>query len=105
MPIFNGTSGNDSLTGGAANDTLNGLAGNDTLNGGAGADSMVGGVGNDLYIVDNLGDIAVEAFNSGIDTVQTSVLDALQTYSIAAFTYLENLTYTGTAAAQLKGNS
>ncbi|HUE94608.1 hypothetical protein [Pseudomonas sp.] len=38
MNVINGTSENDSLTGGAGNDMLLGGAGNDTLNGGDGND-------------------------------------------------------------------
>lgn len=68
-----GLAGNDLLLGLAANDTLYGGRGNDTLNGGAGIDSLVGGVGNDVYIINNIGDIVVEAANAGIDTVRSSV--------------------------------
>ncbi|WP_260923247.1 Ig-like domain-containing protein [Novosphingobium sp. 9] len=59
--IYQGTSGNDTLTGTAANDRLYGFAGNDTLNGGdgddllrggAGADTLNGGNGNDTLVYD-----------------------------------------------------
>ena len=53
---FNGTTGNDTLTGGNGADTLTGLAGNDRLNGGAGADSMIGSTGDDIYYIDHPGD-------------------------------------------------
>jgi Ca2+-binding RTX toxin-like protein len=43
MATFNGTTGNDPLTGSANDDTLNGSAGCDTLSGGAGNDSLNGG--------------------------------------------------------------
>jgi Ca2+-binding RTX toxin-like protein len=43
MPTFNGTAGNDVLTGGAGNDTLIGYGGADTLNGGDGDDYLYGG--------------------------------------------------------------
>ena len=65
-----GTAGNDSLAGGifddhlyglAGNDTLTGNAGNDYLDGGTGADTMKGGAGNDTYVVDNIGDMVIEA--------------------------------------------
>jgi Ca2+-binding RTX toxin-like protein len=108
---INGTPGNNSLTGGSGNDVLNGLGGNDTLNGGAGADTMDGGSGNDTFIVDNLLDtilespIAADGLAGGIDTIKTSVLDPLGTYSLERFAYVENLTYTGTLAATLKGNA
>ena len=52
---------------------LLGLAGNDTLDGGTGADTVTGGTGNDTYVVDNTGDIAIEAANEGVDTIQSSV--------------------------------
>ncbi len=94
--VRTGTTGNDSLSGGAGNDTLSGLAGNDTLNGGTGADRLIGGPGNDLYVVDNTGDVVVEDFNSGSDTVQTSV----------NFTgiNIETITLTGSAGISATGD-
>ena len=71
--ILVGTIGNDDIFGLAGNDVLVGLAGNDLLNGGTGADVMVGGTGNDRYMVDNVGDIVVEGFNEGIDTIVSSI--------------------------------
>ncbi len=48
MALFNGTNGNDSLTGTSFSDTLRGFAGNDTLSGGFfGDDILDGGDGND----------------------------------------------------------
>jgi serralysin len=47
---LNGTSGADSLQGGAGNDTINGLGGNDQLDGGAGNDTISGGDGDDRLI-------------------------------------------------------
>ena len=49
------------LTGNAANNTLIGNAGNDTLDGGLGADTLLGGFGDDVYIIDNVGDVIIEA--------------------------------------------
>jgi len=104
---INGTAGSDSINGGAGNDSINGLAGNDTLigaggsdtlNGGTGADAMDGGAGNDTFVVDDAGDILVEAANGGTDTVSSS---------LASFTLannLENLVYTGTGATAATGN-
>ncbi|MCL1551007.1 calcium-binding protein [Xanthomonas nasturtii] len=51
----------DWINGGAGNDILIGAWGNDTLIGGAGNDRMEGGGGDDLYYVDSLGDVIVEA--------------------------------------------
>jgi Ca2+-binding RTX toxin-like protein len=45
---FNGSEGDDVLTGGAQVDTLYGLGGNDSLHGAEGADLLAGGLGNDL---------------------------------------------------------
>lgn len=89
---FAGT-GNDLdnvLTGGVGNDTLTGGDGADTLIGGTGDDSLAGGEGDDTYIIDDAGDIVVEAAGEGTDTVETG----LSSLTLAA--NVENLTYTGT---------
>jgi Ca2+-binding RTX toxin-like protein len=91
----------NSITGGTGNDTLNGGDGNDTLNGGTGTDSLVGGLGDDVFIVDNAGDIVVEAAAQGVDEIRTT----LATLSIAALGNVENLTYTGAAAFTGTGNT
>jgi len=59
------------VSGGAGNDTLSAAtlpADNVTLtlDGGAGADTMAGGIGNDRYLVDNSGDVIIEAANAGM---------------------------------------
>ncbi len=83
-----------------------GTTGNDTIVGSAGIDAMTGLAGNDVYTVNHLSDRVVEAASGGIDTVRTSVLDALRTYSLEFLPTVENLSYTGTAlAVQLKGNA
>ena len=96
---LSGGGGNDTLDGGEGNDTLSGGAGNDTLDGGAGLDTMAGGTGDDLYIVNNIGDKAIETASAGTDTVQSSV-----TYGLAG-THVENLFLTGSAALDAVGNS
>jgi len=81
MAIFNGTSGNNTLTGAATDDYLYGYAGNDSLIGGNGndvldggldVDTMVGGFGNDSYYIDNVSDVIVENASEGTDTVYLS---------------------------------
>jgi Ca2+-binding RTX toxin-like protein len=87
------------MVGGAGNDTLVGLGGNDYFESGAGADSMVGGADNDTYIVDDVGDVVVEAANEGdFDSVNTT----LSSYTLGA--NVEALTSTGTEAFTGTGN-
>ena len=96
-----GMAGNDTLYGNAGNDTLEGGDGNDTLNGGAGADRMTGGAGNDIYVVDNAGDVVVEAANGGDDRVLSSIsytlADNVERLKLTA----EGLTGTGNALDNL----
>lgn len=97
---INGTGNNldNAIVGNGAKNILTGGVGNDTLNGDAGADRMVGNAGNDTYIVDNTADTVVEASNSGIDLVQSSISWTLSSN-------VENLTLTGTAAINGTGNN
>ena len=89
------------LVGGDGADILNAAGGADTLDGGIGADNMTGGTGNDTYIVDNTGDVVIEAAGGagGVDTVQSSV--SITTLA----TNVENLTLTGSDAINGTGNS
>ncbi|MHA4870661.1 hypothetical protein ACXZ1M_23505 [Duganella sp. PWIR1] len=87
------------LTGNAVANTLIGNEGNDTLIGGAGNDTMVGGSGDDVYVVDVATDVVTEADGAGTDLVQTTAA----AYTLGAF--VENLSYTGTAAFAGTGNA
>ena len=96
--LLRGNAGANLLNGAAGNDTLLGGDGNDSLDGGTGADSMVGGNGNDTYLVDNIGDLVVEGFGEGIDTVMSSV-------SFTLGDNVDNLRLTKTAAINGTGNA
>ena len=107
--ILIGGNGNDTMFGDAenendlprqyhGNDYLDGGAGNDYLNGGAGADVMVGGTGDDVYVVDDAGDVVVEASGGGNDTVYSSV-------SIVLPDYVEWLVLTGADDLDATGNA
>ncbi|MEO8079976.1 MAG: calcium-binding protein [Caldimonas sp.] len=89
---------NINATGNASANTLTGNSGNNVLDGGAGADTMAGGAGNDTYLVDSSGDVVIEAASGGTDLVKSSV-----SYALGAD--VENLTLTGTAAANATGNA
>jgi Ca2+-binding RTX toxin-like protein len=107
--ILSGLAGNDLLIGGTGNDTLDGGDGRDSLVGGPGddrlsggsdvANELAGGTGDDLYIVTNSGDTIIETDTGGADRVET----ALTAYVLPA--NVEELSFTGTTAAILVGNS
>lgn len=85
------TSGTGSvLSGGDGNDTL-------ILLGGNGAE-LIGGRGDDIYQFSNPNFTVFENANEGVDTVQIN-----NSYVLPA--NVENLTYTGSAAATLTGNA
>src|SRR3954465_13977043 len=68
MATFNGTEGNDTITGGAESDVINGNGGNDSLLGGDSSDSVSGGAGND-FVSGNAGTDWVEG-DTGNDEVR-----------------------------------
>ncbi len=67
------------------------------MDGGTGADTMDGGFGNDLYVVDNVADVAGEVAG-GTDTVLSSITHTLSVN-------LEDLILTGAAAINGTGNA
>ncbi|HYE47551.1 MAG TPA: hypothetical protein VEA44_17430 [Caulobacter sp.] len=80
--IIDGDAGADTLSGMAGADTISGLDGADTLDGGegddlldggTGGDAMTGGLGNDTFLLDDVGDTAVEASGEGTDTVRATI--------------------------------
>ena len=95
--LVNGGNGDDQLNGEAGDDQLFGDAGNDSIDGGAGADRMDGGLGNDTFVVNDGGDLVVEAAAEGTDLVQSNI-----TYTLTD--NVENLTLTGTLDIDGNGN-
>jgi Ca2+-binding RTX toxin-like protein len=65
----------NNLVGNAQANNLVAGIGNDTLDGGTGADTLSGGDGNDIYIIDNSGDLVIEASSQGggVDTILSSI--------------------------------
>ncbi len=88
----------ENLIGSAFDDALTGNGGANLLDGGAGADALYGGLGNDTYVVDNIGDAAIDVAGGGVDIVKSSV-----TYTLGAD--IENLTLTGAAVINGTGNA
>lgn len=80
--LFDGRLGRltGSIFGGAGVDILYGGADDDNIVGGTEADQMSGGAGNDLYAVDNIADVVIEAAGGGADTIQTTLSLALSDY-------------------------
>ncbi|MEQ1662143.1 MAG: putative Ig domain-containing protein [Thiobacillus sp.] len=97
---------NDLLDGGDGSDALSGGAGNDLIDGGADGDAMTGGAGDDGFIVDNAGDVVIEAVGEGSDTVFSAVSFSLSSnFETLVLAGNENLDGTGNAGAnQLFGN-
>ena len=91
--------GNINGTGNAVNNVITGNSGNNTLNGLGGVDTMSGGAGNDSYIVDNVGDVVIEAAAGGTDTIFASVTETITDPDV------ENLFLTGAAAINGTGNA
>jgi Ca2+-binding RTX toxin-like protein len=61
------------LNGNGGQNVLDGGDGNDTLIGGLNSDRMIGGLGNDVFVVDDSGDLVIEAADQGYDRVDSSV--------------------------------
>jgi parallel beta-helix repeat protein len=81
-------------------DSGNNLIGNhldNLLDGLAGADRMEGGLGNDSYVVDNAGDLTIEAPGQGEDTIYTSI-------GLTLSSTIEHIVAIGGDAINLTGN-
>jgi Ca2+-binding RTX toxin-like protein len=66
---WNGTTGNDTLSGWGSFDNIDGGSGNDTLNGNAGVDKLVGGAGNDTITGGVGNDVFMFRSGFGQDTI------------------------------------
>lgn len=86
------------ILGTPGNDTLTGTSGNDNLDGGQGADLMSGLAGNDVYMVDDAGDIVLEAADQGVDRVNSTI-----SYTLGP--NLEGLWLVGSLATSGTGNA
>jgi Ca2+-binding RTX toxin-like protein len=64
--------GIENLIGTGNHDILRGTNGANILNGAGGADLMEGRGGNDIYLIDNNGDVVIEAAGGGIDEVRVT---------------------------------
>ncbi|WP_305851955.1 calcium-binding protein [Sphingosinicella sp. BN140058] len=97
----------ENVTGtGSAGQVLTGNTANNLIDGGLGADRMVGLGGNDIYLIDNLGDVVVEAAGEGVDEVRTALgsrTDFSQLYVLAA--NVETFTGTSTTGQGVRLNA
>ncbi len=103
--VLNGAGGDDVLWGSAFADTLDGGGGNDIFRGGAGADSMIGGLGVDIFVVEELGDVIVEAVGGGFDTAYITVDNYVLPESGGAFAANLEVAYLAGTAVFLNGSS
>ncbi len=89
------------IIGNAGDNILDGSYGNDILDGGEGADTMIGDAGayDDIFYVDNTGDVVVDPYSLGKDTIYSSV-----SYSLYGI-YVETLTLTGSGDIDATCNS
>jgi Ca2+-binding RTX toxin-like protein len=85
------------------NNAVNNLTGNEAANildGAGGADVLTGGKGNDTYVVDDAGDLIIEAADDGVDVVTSATISV----SLASFANVENVTLTGSNNIGATGN-
>ena len=94
---------NVNATGNASGNGLTGNDGANLLDGLAGPDYMYGGLGNDIYVVDEIGDQAVENWNSGIDLIRSTV--SIDLTSTTVLEFIENVELKGSADIDAIGNA
>ena len=96
--ILTYAAGNSKAIGTITANRITGNSGFNILDGSLGADTMEGGLGDDIYIVDNVADIIIEASTAGTDGVESSV-----NYTLSH--NVENLRLTGSDTINGVGNS
>jgi Ca2+-binding RTX toxin-like protein len=89
----------ENLTGSSHGDSLKGNGTWNVLDGGAGADTLEAGAGSDTYVVDDLGDVVIEAADAGSDWVYSR----LDSYTLGA--NVENGAIDIAGTADLSGNA
>jgi len=101
--VIHGNDAANILSGAAGSDWLYGGAGNDTISGGAGFDHYVGEGGSDTFVFTvGAGRDAVHAYESGVDTLDLSGIDANGTAAgDQAFDYIQGAAFSG-AAGELR---
>lgn len=87
------------LTGNALSNYMTGNSGSNVLDGKSGQDHMAGGLGNDLYYVDDLGDVVVEAAGDAAGTYDY----IYSSISLVNKINVERLVLTGTGANTATG--
>jgi Ca2+-binding RTX toxin-like protein len=104
-----GSSGSDTLTlienltGSAFSDSLRGNGLWNWIDGGAGADLMEGGAGSDTYVVDDVGDVVIEAAGAAGSANSDWVYSRLASYTLGE--HVENGAIDIAGAASLFGNA
>jgi len=98
LSIDSGSTGNDTLTGGALNDTISGGAGSDSLTGGAGADQLNGEAGNDIISGGDGNDTITGG--DGSDSIDLGVgTDTVIFNSLTGYDTISGFSATGVSAA------
>lgn len=63
---------NAGVTGNSLDNVITGDAKNNNLDGGMGADTLIGGLGDDAYVVEDAGDVVIEAADGGTNDLITA---------------------------------
>lgn len=98
----------DSIFGNAGADHLYGGAGADTLTAGSGLATLTGGAGDDFYVVNNPGDVVVEAPGGGTNVVLSTSSDFVQPANVQRLVLIGNANlqaHAGPTNGWLTGNN